>query len=245
MSNYWTTCFDSCISFVQRHVAQPCALCGRRSLGSAVCPACLDTLPRLPAARCPVCAQPTPLGEVCGACLKRPPAFDGCVAAFRYAPPLDGLVQRLKYAGDLALAGFFADRLAAELTGADLPDLLIPLPLHPSRTRERGFNQAVEIGKPLSRRLDVPLDYLACQRTRPTPPQAGLPLKERRRNIRGAFVCSEVLAGKRVALLDDVMTSGASLDALALAARRAGAAAVSVWVVARAVKGEDRSRQNV
>lgn len=230
---------------MREHLAQPCALCGRRSLGSAICPACREGLPALPEGCCPVCAQPTPLAEVCGACLKRPPAFDRTRAAFRYAPPLDGLVQRFKYGRELALAGFFAEQLALAVSQDPLPDLLIPLPLHPSRTRERGFNQAVEIGKVLARRLDLPLGYLACARIRPTPPQAALPLKERRRNIRGAFACPTDLAGRHVALLDDVMTSGASLDELARAARQAGAEEVSVWVVARAMKGEDRSRQNV
>lgn len=236
MSISWTHLFDGCSSFVRRHVAQPCALCGRRSLVGAVCAPCLEGLPRLPAARCPVCAQPTPLGEVCGACLKRPPAFDRTVAAFRYAAPVDGLVQRFKYGGELALAQFFADQLLAALPGRDLPERLLPLPLHASRTRERGFNQAVEIGKVLSRRLGLPLDGLACARIRPTPPQAGLSLKARRRNIRGAFACGADLTGRHVALLDDVMTSGASLDALASAVRRAGARQVEVWVVARAVR---------
>lgn len=217
-------------------MAQPCALCGRRSLGGAVCALCLERLPRLPAARCPICSEPTPLGEVCGACLKRPPAFDRALAAFRYAPPLDGLVQRFKYGGDLTLAQFFADRLAATLSGEPLPDLLLPMPLHPDRTRERGFNQAVEIGKALARRLDLTLDWRACRRLRATAPQAGLDLKARRRNLRGAFACDRDLGGLRVALLDDVMTSGASLDALATAARRAGAADVTAWVVARALR---------
>lgn len=241
MSNQKQGPIYSCLSFVRTFLAQPCAICGGRSLGSPICGACHDTLPHLSAPRCPVCAQPTPLGEVCGACLKHPPAFVHTVAAFRYAAPLDSLVQRFKYGGELALAGFFADSLAAMLKDHPPPDLLIPLPLHPDRTRERGFNQAVEIAKPLARRLNLPLDYLACRRVRATSPQAGLPLKERRRNIRGAFACDGRLAGKRVALLDDVMTSGASLDELAKAARRAGAAEVSVWVVARAVK-DDRDR---
>lgn len=240
MSISWTRLFDGCLRVVRRHVAQPCAVCGRRSLGGAVCPPCLGALPRLPAARCPVCAQPTPLGEVCGACLKRPPAYERCVAAFRYAPPVDGLVQRFKYGGELPLAHFFAEELAAELTaglaGRNRPDVVLPLPLHPSRTRERGFNQAVEIGKALCRRLDLPLDYQASQRIRPTPPQAGLSLRERRRNLRGAFACGRDLTGLRVALLDDVMTSGASLEALANAVRRAGARQVEVWVAARAVR---------
>ncbi len=234
-----------CANFVRGHLAQPCALCGRRSLGSAICPACREGLPALPEGCCPVCAQPTPLAEVCGACLKRPPAFDRTVAALRYAPPVDDLVQRFKYGSELALAEFFADRLAGALANRPLPDLLIPLPLHPSRTRERGFNQALEIGKPLARRLGLALDYQACARIRPTPPQAALPLKERRRNIRGAFACQGYLTGKHVALLDDVMTSGASLEELARAVRRAGAAEVSVWVVARALNGEHKKNTSL
>lgn len=236
MSNSNGRLFYNCAKFVRERIAQPCALCGRRSVGSAVCPACLETLPRLPAGICPVCAQPTPLAEVCGACLKRPPAFDRTVAAFRYGPPLDELVRSFKYGGELALAEFFADRLAGTLAGRALPDRLIPMPLYPARTRERGFNQAVELGRALARRLDLPLDVQACRRMRATTPQAGLDLKARRRNLRGAFACDGSLDGLAVALLDDVMTTGSSLDELARTARRAGASRIEVWVLARAVR---------
>ena len=241
MSNRLASVFNSCLSFTQqgfaRALSQPCLLCGTRAHGGPLCPACLADLPRLPATRCPLCAMPTPLGEVCGACLKRPPVFDRCRAAFAYAHPTDVLVQRLKYGGELALAGFLADLLIAEIDTAILPDLILPMPLHPRRLGERGFNQAVEIGRALSARLDVPLAINTCRRVRDTPAQAGLDLAERRRNLRGAFTCDAVLRGRRIALVDDVMTSGTSLDELARAVRRAGAVGVEAWVVARTLPG--------
>ncbi len=240
MSNRLTQILNNCINIAQtqlgRIVSQPCLLCGGRAHGAPLCPACLGELPRLPASRCPLCALPTTSGEVCGACLKRPPAFDHCRAVLAYTHPTDVLIQRLKYAGELALAGFIADLLMRGIDTADLPDLILPMPLHPRRLGERGFNQSVEIGRALSARLRVPLAVNACQRVRDTPAQAGLGLKERRRNLRGAFKCAVDLKGRRVALLDDVMTSGASLDELARAARNTGAARVEAWVVARTVR---------
>ncbi len=217
---------------MQSMLAQPCVLCGERTRGGLLCAACEADLPRLPAARCPRCALPSPGGALCGACLKQPPAFDRCTAVFSYDFPLDALIRHYKYGGAQELASLFAAALATELTGQPRPELIVPMPLHPARLRERGFNQALEIARHLGDRLAVPCRH-ACQRQRDTPPQAGLDLKARRRNLRGAFACADTLAGKRIALLDDVMTSGSSLDALATTARRAGAADISVWVVAR------------
>lgn len=241
MSNSLASILNSCANLAQHNGTQPCLLCAASARGSPLCPGCLADLPRLPAARCPTCALPTPGGEVCGACLRRPPAFSRCRAVYRYAFPADVLVQRLKFGGELALAGFLADRLAEEIGDTPLPDLLLPMPLHPRRLGERGFNQAVEIGRALSRRLGVPLAIAGCRRGRDTPAQAGLDLKARRRNLRGAFACEPVLAGRRVALLDDVMTSGASLDELARAVRQAGAAEVEAWVVARTLRDDQRT----
>lgn len=232
MSNRLTRFLNNCINIVHEHVSQPCLLCGRRCHGAPLCAACLGELPRLPAARCPTCALPTPTGEVCGACLKRPPRFDRCRAVFVYAFPADVLVQQLKYGSELALAGFLARQLAQEVVSHPPPDLILPMPLHPRRLGERGFNQAVELGRQLSARLGIPMRLEACRRVRDTPAQAGLDLEARRRNLRGAFHCTD-LKGLRVALLDDVMTTGASLDELAKAAIDAGAAGVQAWVVAR------------
>ncbi|MDP2834149.1 MAG: ComF family protein [Pseudomonadota bacterium] len=234
------TILNNCLHIVQTGITQPCVLCGARVRGRLICAACADDLPHLPAQRCPQCALPSPGGLLCGACLKKPPRFEHCEAVYRYAFPLDVLIQQCKYAGAQELAELFAEALAqrlADLPRPDLPlpDLIVPMPLHPARLRERGFNQALEIARRLGDRLNLPCRH-ACQRVRDTPPQAGLDLKARKRNLRGAFVCDENLAGARIALLDDVMTSGSSLNELAQAARRAGAVEISAWVVARTLK---------
>lgn len=235
MSNPVTTLLNNCLHIMQTGIAQPCVLCGAHVRGKLICPACADDLPHLAAERCPQCALPSPGGLLCGACLKKPPQFERCEAVYRYAFPLDVLVQHCKYAGAPELAEPFAEALAQRLAGRTLPDLIVPMPLHPARLRERGFNQALEIARRLGERLNLPCRH-ACRRVRETSPQAGLDLKARKRNLRGAFVCDEDLTGKRVALLDDVMTSGSSLNELAIAARRAGAVEVSAWVVARTLE---------
>ncbi|HWN30567.1 MAG TPA: ComF family protein [Burkholderiales bacterium] len=163
--------------------------------------------------------------------MSEPPAFDSARAAFSYSFPVDALIQALKYQGNLALAPILA---AALLSEADVPlDYLIPVPLSAVRLRERGFNQALEIAKIISRESGVSLLMDSCGRILDTPPQAGLPWKERAKNIRGAFICNTDLRGKKVALIDDVMTTGATLNELAKAVRKRGATEVNVWVVAR------------
>ena len=179
--------------------------------------------------------MPSTLGEICGTCLRQPPQFDMTVAAWRYAYPVDRLVQALKFHGRLALASFFADALASLVEGADV---VIPMPLHPARLTERGFNQAAEIARHLTGKLGTgkPWTRLALQgasRIRRTLPQADLPVDERLRNVRGAFACALDLTGARVAVVDDVMTTGATLGELAKVLKRAGAARVENWVVAR------------
>lgn len=218
---------------MQRLFSQDCVLCGAHAENGQLCAPCRDALPYHATVACPVCALPTAGGTTCGACLKHPPAFERTLAAFGYIFPIDALIHAYKYGGNLALLDLLAEPLAARAMEHTLPDLLIPMPLHPARLKERGFNQAREIASVLSRRLGVPLAAQACRRIRDTPPQATLKLKERAGNLRGAFVCDLPLHGKRVALIDDVMTSGASLDALAQAVRRQGADGVEAWVAAR------------
>lgn len=237
MSNAVRSALNSCTNIVLSRLAQPCLLCGARSRAGLVCPACAADLTGLPETGCPVCAQPGTGGQVCGRCLRRPPAYGATVARYRYAFPADVLVQRLKYGGQTVLAAWLADRLAEALGGRELPDLIVPMPLHPQRLGRRGYNQAALLAAGLGRRLGIEVAPAACRRVRDTPPQVELALKDRRRNIRGAFACDADLAGRRVALVDDVMTSGASLDELARTVRRAGAAEVTAWVVARALPG--------
>lgn len=217
-----------------RLLAQDCLLCGAGGSPRLLCPACENDLPQLPAECCPRCALPTPGGEVCGRCLRQPPQHDAALAALRYAFPVDRLIQTFKYDRRLALGAYFGQRLAA-LAANCAADLVIPLPLHPLRLRERGFNQALELARPVSRACALPIVAHACQRIRHTPAQAALPWRQRVANVRGAFHCTADFSGRRLLLIDDVMTSGASLDELARTVKLHGAAHVTVLVVARAL----------
>ena len=216
-----------------RAAGRHCLLCGASSATQPVCAACHADLPWHRQPRCPCCALPTPNGQVCGACLTHPPAFDRTHAALAYAFPLDRLIPRLKYHGQLAIVPALAACLAEAVSAQPLPDSLFPMPLHATRIRERGFNHATEIARTVARRLGLPLDTTSCRRTRDTPPQMGLKHDARRRNVRGAFACSGHVEGQHIALIDDVMTTGTSLDELAATLKRAGAREVSCWVVAR------------
>ncbi len=197
------------------------------------CAACDNTLPYLDMPHCPVCALPTPTGEVCGQCLKHPPLFGRTTAVFGYAFPLDKLIQAMKYGEQLALASAFVEKLMFGVDQNDLPDCIIPMPLHPAKLRKRGFNQSLLLSAKIARELSIGLQPNACQRVRDTPPQSALPWKERKKNMRDAFRCDADLTGKHVALVDDVLTTGASLNALAEAVQKRGASGISAWVVAR------------
>jgi ComF family protein len=237
---------------LDRVLAQDCLLCGDAAGATLLCAECRAALPTLPERRCPRCAQPTPGGEVfrlykldelhqlCGRCLAQAPHFDAAIAALPYVFPVDALIQSFKYGHRLAPARYFGELLAQAAATAFTDnvgciDLVVPMPLHAARLAERGFNQALELARPLAATLGWPLDATSCTRTRPTSTQATLPLAERQRNVRNAFQCTRDLAGLRIALVDDVMTSGASLDELARTLKLHGAAHVSALVVARAL----------
>lgn len=215
---------------------QDCLLCGALSGPAPLCAACHADLPLLPALHCPLCAAPTPTGERCGRCLQQAPHFDATVAAWRYAFPLDRLVQALKYNGRLALAGLFAEALDRALPADFVVDLLLPVPLHPSKLGERGFNQALEIAKPLAARRGWQLAADLAVRQRPTPSQTALPWVKRAANVKNAFLCPAELSGRRIAVIDDVFTSGATVNEFARTLKLRGAAHVSVLAVARASK---------
>lgn len=226
------------ISSIIEHIlpAQPCVLCGSMSHDGLWCNACDNALPYLGTSRCPVCALPTPHGGIYGHCLQHPPLFTRTSAVFAYAAPLDKLIQAMKYGEQLALAHQFADKLAQRIPRDTLPDLLLPMPLHPGRLHERGFNQSQLLAGHLARQLNLEIWPDACQRIRDTPPQSTLRWQERKKNVHKAFRCSADLTGRHVALIDDVLTSGASLNALAEAVQERGASTISVWVVARTIR---------
>ncbi|OGA41558.1 MAG: hypothetical protein A3G28_01485 [Betaproteobacteria bacterium RIFCSPLOWO2_12_FULL_68_19] len=209
-----------------------CFLCRGAATG-VLCPACEADLPRLAPPLCPRCALASPRGETCGRCLAEAPHFDATVAALEYAFPADALVHALKFRGELALAPLLAALLRERIPAQERIDCVIPVPLSRQRLKERGYNQAVEIARHIGRgRLLVS----ACERSRDTAPQLDLPLEQRRRNVRGAFSCSTSLEGLVIAVVDDVMTTGATLDEMARTLKGAGAARVVNWVLARTLR---------
>jgi len=163
------------------------------------------------------------------------------LAAFSYAFPIDQLIQALKYQHRLSIAPLLGEALADAAGARARPDVLIPMPLHPTRLRQRGFNHATEIAREVAMRLNMPLSLTMCVRVRDTPPQVALAYDQRRRNVRDAFACHEDVTGKRVALIDDVMTTGTSLDELAKTLIKAGAREVEAWVVARTLPPADQT----
>lgn len=224
-----------------------CALCGSGANG-ALCNGCHSQFFFRHPDRCAQCATVLPYRPgsdrvVCGHCLNRAPAFDATIAATDYAAPVDQLVQSLKFGGKLALAPLFAQLLhdawlRTPAGDADLPSLLIAVPLGAQRLAERGFNQAHEIARPLSRALGTPLMSQLAVRVRNTAAQAMLPPKDRRKNIRGAFTVApdviDRIRGSHVGIVDDVMTTGETLGELAATLKRFGAARITNLVLARA-----------
>lgn len=212
-------------------LGQDCVLCAAASGDALLCAGCAGDLPRVTDA-CPQCAGPSPGGAVCGACVTRPPHFDATIGVWRYEFPVDRLVLALKFGRRLALAEAFGAALAGAARGRPV-DALVPMPLGRARLAERGFNQALEIARHVARRAGTPLAPELVRRVRDTAPQIDLPHDERAANVRGAFECDAGVAGRALAVIDDVMTTGASLEELARTLKRAGAARVENWVVAR------------
>lgn len=219
-----------------------CALCGGAA-AAPVCAACERQFAGGGGARCRCCANPlgeADLGHVCGACLAEVPAYDATVAAAGYASPLDQLVLRLKFGGALALAPWCAGALHRAVLAAPgfaLPDLLCPVPLGPARLAERGYNQALEIARPLSGMLGIALHPRLAVRPLDTPAQSSVAAGERKKNMRHAFLVAPdmlaVVRGRHIGVVDDVMTSGHTLNALAATLKRFGATRVSNMVFAR------------
>ncbi len=170
--------------------------------------------------------------STCGACLRSAPEFDATLAVWRYDFPLDRIVQSLKYQGNLPVARLLGEGLARRVAERRI-DMIVPMPLARERLARRGFNQAVELARPAARARRLGLETALVERVRDTASQTDLPIAERTRNVRGAFTCRADVGGRRIAVVDDVMTTGATLAELAGCLKRAGAAWVENWVVGR------------
>jgi len=209
-----------------------CVLCLDTSPAAALCENCERLLPVSPF-RCPRCAVPMPEARECADCLRDPPAFDDVTAAFDYRFPVDRLVRRFKFSADLAVGAYLGTALARAVDALPRPDLVLASPASAARIRERGFNPALVLARHAARRLGLRSDARALAKVRHTPPQAGLGREDRHQNLAGAFALSRTVAGLHVAVVDDVMTTGATLGALASVLKEAGARRVSGWVAAR------------
>jgi len=219
------------------NISQNCVLCDQSTI-DAVCQPCQQSLSTSTHA-CPVCAAPSQR-QICGTCLRDQPHFDASVAAFTYQYPLDRLVRSFKFGANLTLVDFFADALAAKIsqnTNSEqpLPTRIIALPLANKRLATRGFNQSALLADALAHRLTLKVAHQAMRRIRETPPQTGLSKALRLKNIKGAFECVANVANQHIAIVDDVMTTGATLSEAAKVLKLAGARSVTTWIIARAV----------
>jgi len=219
-----------------------CLLCGhplQTGRRTAFCDPCLAGMTPLGTAHCRRCAQPFPDAascHVCGTCLKRPPGFSRVHAAGIYQGSIKEALQRLKYRNQLILAKPLGRLLGKTLADSFVawPDCIIPVPLHPRRLRQRGYNQAHELARPLSRDFGCPIEAGLLQRHRRTPPQQGLSAMDRGRNLRNAFELSSPIGSARVLLVDDIMTTGETVRECCRTLLRGGAAEIQVAVVGRA-----------
>jgi len=214
-----------------------CFLCSSPSGGhESICRSCLNDLAYNTEA-CPACAKPDSASRFCAGCLNLPQAFiDNSWALFRYHYPVNQLIIHMKFKQGLDVANHLGGMLGELFLNSNiaLPDCIIPVPLHPRRLISRGYNQSVELARPLSRQLGIKLDTSSCKRVRATMPQADLPAKKRRGNVRNAFSITETCDYDHVLLVDDVITTGSTVNELARTIKLAGVCRIDVLAVARA-----------
>ncbi len=240
----WQDFCKSLKASVDLFLPPACLLCGQRlqdsPRGDDFCGACMAGVTPLGPAHCCLCAQPfanATSSHLCGACLKHPPSFTRVHAAGRYQGSIKDAVHRLKYRNQFILAqplGLILAEVVANSSPESSLDFIIPVPLHPQRLRSRGYNQALEIARPLSRQLGLPIQTRLLQRSRNTPPQQGLSADQRSRNLRKAFVLDRPIPGIRALLVDDIMTTGETVRECCRTLAQGGAKDIQVAVVGRA-----------
>lgn len=216
-----------------------CLLCDATGLPErGICHGCFNDLP-WNRHTCPNCALPlpecTPTNTLCGSCQKKRPSFDGCYAPLKYEGVVAPLVGGFKFRNRLEYGRLLGQILAEHLkaTHSEWPELILPVPLHKSRLRERGYNQSLEIARLLGRQLVIPIEHSALQRSRKTETQSGLNTTERRKNIRNAFTLATPLSVKSIALVDDVVTTGETVAELSRLLKKEGVERVEIWALAR------------
>ncbi len=203
----------------------------------AICSDCEQELPRNHQ-HCLVCSLPLTQDStatlICGQCQHSPPCYTSSHVPFLYATPLKQLIAALKFRQQLQHAPLLAHLLSSTLPARDhQPQCLLPVPLHPQRQRERGFNQAHELARLMAKQLGIPVDATLCQRKHHTPYQRDLGAQQRQKNLRNAFAITRTHAYRHVAIIDDVMTTGSTANAIAHELRKTGVEIIEIWAVAR------------
>ena len=216
---------------------QGCLLCGETSdTGVCLCTACLEDLPVIEHS-CRKCGLPTEEDTpLCGYCLIETPLNHRAVSVLHYKSPVDYLIKKLKYHHQLEVADLLGKLIVDKLKRLEweLPEQIIPVPLHVSRLEQRGYNQAVEIARTVSKTLNIPINLTNCVRTRITTPQIELSIVDRKNNLTNAFEVVHQIPAKHVAIIDDVMTTGSTLNALTTALLNSGIQKVDIWACSRA-----------
>ena len=215
-----------------------CVLCGGKSDRTLnLCLPCETELPRFQF-NCWQCGLPLPneKNSHCGQCLQQPPPFDRTIALCAYEKPVTNLIMAIKFQHDLCnarlLGKLLAKRVAEQYQQQALPECIIPVPLHKKRLRRRGYNQALEIARPIAKQLQLAMPYKTCRRSKATQPQAETPVKKRAQNVKNAFIVSP-LSAKHVAIVDDVITTGHTVAELARGLRKVGVEKIDIWCCAR------------
>ncbi len=216
-----------------------CILCGNQGMERMdLCQPCYNGL-LTQGSHCYCCAKrfasDSADQQLCGDCQKNPPAFDKTYVPFVHQGAIRYLINHCKFEGAYKntrlLGSLLADYLA---NNAELPELIIPVPLHPKRYRQRGFNQTLEMAKIIAQRLSIPIDNNCCLHVKNTPHQISLSGKQRHKNIKNSFQMASTPKAKHIAILDDVLTTGATANELARVIKATGVSHVDVWVCARA-----------
>ena len=204
----------------------------------SLCDACQADLPIISHA-CEVCGIPLEVtSTICGQCLKSPPKIDYSVSVYHYETPVDYLVSQLKFGKRLsyaAILGFLLKKQLLKKDQQDLPDIILPVPLHTGRLIKRGFNQSLEIAKVVSKELGIPIDYKFVSKSKATQAQSELNLSQRKSNIKGCFKVEKVSTYQHIVIIDDVVTTGATSNELATVLKKAGVKKVGIWSIARAI----------
>ena len=225
---------------LSRNIPKQCLLCLSPTQNKyLMCSSCEEDLPKN-TVHCVICSTPfnaTQMTEkilVCGTCQKMPPHYTTSVIPHFYATPLKQLITQLKFHNNLTYAPLLSQSFVKEMKKRKkLPECIIPVPLHKQRLRERGFNQALELARIVANQLKIPLDYSLCQRDKATPFQSGLSAKQRKQNLKNAFSIVKAHSYKHVAIFDDVVTTGTTVDELARKLKQSGVETIEIWAIAR------------